>query len=129
MKYCTAVNCMDGRVQRSVLEYMMDRFDTPCVDTITAPGPNGILSRQEDEHAMQSILKCLDVSVNKHDTVGIAVVGHYDCAGNPGNEDYQNTDTRGAVRFLRAKYPERNVIGVYVNDAWQVEEIDISDSE
>jgi len=119
---------MDGRVQRSVLEYLMDRFDVPYVDMITAPGPNGILSRQEDGNAVQAILKCLEVSVNKHDTVGIAVVGHYDCAGNPGDEDHQNTDTRGAMRFLRAKYPDRNVIGLYVNDVWRVEEIDVSDA-
>lgn len=127
MKYCTAVNCMDGRVQRSVLEYMMERFDAPYVDTITAPGPNGILSRQQDRNAVQAILKCLEVSVHKHDTVGIAVVGHYDCAGNPGDKNHQNTDTRAAVCFLRSTYPQRTVIGLYVNDTWRVEEIEVSD--
>jgi len=124
-KFCTAINCMDGRVQRSVLEYMMERFDVPYVDTITAPGPNGVLSRQVDKGAVQAILNCVGVSVNKHNTVGIAVVGHYDCAGNPGDEAHQNADTRDAVRFLRAIYPERNIIGLYVNDQWIAEEIEV----
>ncbi|MFC2082532.1 carbonic anhydrase [Candidatus Bipolaricaulota bacterium] len=126
MKYCTVINCMDGRVQRPVLEHLMDRFDVPYVDTITAPGPNSILSRQEDGNAVQSILKCLEVSVHKHDTVSIAVVGHYDCAGNPGDRDHQNDDTRGAVRFLRDTYPDTPIIGLYVNETGSVEEIDIS---
>ena len=127
MSFCTVINCMDGRVQRSVLEYMMERFDAPYVDTITASGPNGILSRQEDVHAVRAILECLEVSVHKHDTVGIAIVGHYDCGGNPGDEDHQNRDTRSAVRFLQAKYADRDVIGLYVNDTWRVEEIEVSD--
>ncbi len=116
---------MDGRVQRSVLEYMIKRFDVPYVDTITAPGPNGILSKRVDENAVHAILNCVSVSVNKHDTVGIAVVGHYDCAGNPGDEAHQNGDTRDAVRFLRASYPDRNIIGLYVNDQWIAEEIEV----
>lgn len=128
MKYCTVVNCMDGRVQRSVLDYMMDRFDVPYVDTITAPGPNGILHRQMDGAAVRAILSCVDVSVNKHHTVGIAVVGHYDCAGNPGDGEHQNMDTRGAVRSLRSQYPNTPIVGLYVNERWRVEELEVADS-
>lgn len=126
MKYCTAVNCMDGRVQRPVLDYLMERFGVPYVDMITEPGPNGILHRQDDETLVASILGRINVSVNKHHTVGIAVVGHYDCAGNPGDKDHQNTDTGGAVRFLRTKYPDTPVIGLWVGETWSVEEIEIS---
>jgi hypothetical protein len=125
MSFSTVINCMDGRVQRSVLEWMMERFGAPHVDTITAPGPNGILARQHDEMALASILRCVDVSVHKHHTVGIAIVGHYDCAGNPGDEAHQNTDTRAAVRFLRTQYPETPIIGLWVDEAWTVEEIGV----
>ncbi len=126
MNFCTVINCMDGRVQRSVLEYMLDRYDVPYVDTITAPGPNGILARREDETAMASILRCVEVSIHKHHTLGIAVVGHYDCAGNPGDKEHQNADTRSAVHYLRSTYPEQKIVGLWVDDAWTVEEIEIS---
>jgi len=126
MKYCTAVNCMDGRVQLPVLDYLMERFGVPYVDMITEPGPNGILHRQDDETLVASILRRIDVSVDKHHTVGIAVIGHYDCAGNPGDKDHQNIDTRGAVRFLRTKYPETLVIGLWIDETWTVEEIEVS---
>ncbi|MBU1050647.1 hypothetical protein KKG90_11565 [Candidatus Bipolaricaulota bacterium] len=125
-KHCTTENGMDERVQRPVFEYRLDRFDVPCVDTTTAPGPNGVLSKREDESTVKAILKCVDVSVNKHDTFGIAVVGHYDCAGNPGDEARQNADTRHVVRFSRASYSDRNVIGLHVNDQWVVEEIEVA---
>jgi len=125
MNFCTVINCMDGRVQRSVLAYMLDRYGVPYVDTITAPGPNGILARREDETALASILRCVDVSIRKHHTVGIAVVGHYDCAGNPGDKDHQNADTRSAVRHLRSMYPEQKIVGLWVDDTWTVEEIEV----
>ena len=44
MKFCTAVNCMDGRVQLPVISYMMDRFGADCVDVISEPGPNRIIA-------------------------------------------------------------------------------------
>jgi hypothetical protein len=125
MDFCTVINCMDGRVQRSVLEYMLHRYEVPYVDTITAPGPNGILARREDETSLASILRCVEVSIDKHHTVGIAVVGHYDCAGNPGDKEHQNADTRAAVRYLRSKYPDQKIVGLWVDDTWTVEEIEI----
>jgi len=125
MSFCTVVNCMDGRVQEQVLEFMKRRFETDFVDSITEPGPNGILSRQSPAPTVASILSRLDISVGQHHSAGIAVVGHYDCAGNPGDRAKQDADTERAVRFLRTQYPELSVIGLWLGDAWTVEEIDI----
>lgn len=123
MAFCTVIDCMDGRVQRSVFDFMTTRFSVPYVDTITAPGPNGILSRRDDEQAVASLLRCVEVSIQKHNTVGIAVVGHHDCAGNPGDRRHQDADTREAVLFLRTKYPETPIIGLWVDGSMTVEEI------
>lgn len=125
MSFCTVIDCMDGRVQRSVFDYMTARFKVPYVDTITAPGPNGILSRRDNEQTVESLLRCVNVSIQKHNTVGIAVVGHHDCAGNPGDRAYQDADTREAVRYLRKRYPEIPIIGLWVDGSLAVEEIDI----
>ena len=128
MSFCTSINCIDGRVQQPALDYLTKRYRVTYVDTVTEPGPNGILSRQDDPELIASMLHCVDVSVTKHKSVAIAVIGHYDCAGNPGDEEHQNTDTRGAVRFLQAKYPDTPVIGVYIDESWTAEEIEVSDS-
>jgi len=126
MSFCTSINCIDGRVQQPALDYLTQRYGVQYVDTVTEPGPNGILKRQDDPALIDSMLRCVDVSVKKHQSVAIAVIGHYDCHGNPGDEDHQNTDTRGAVRFLRAKYPDTLVIGVYIDETWTAEEIEVS---
>ena len=127
MSYCTSINCIDGRVQQPALDYLTKRYGVLYVDTVTESGPNGILNRRDDPALIKSLLRCIDISVSKHKSVAIAVIGHYDCAGNPGDEDHQNEDTRGAVRFLCAKYPDTPVIGVYIDELWTAREIEVSD--
>ena len=87
MKFCTAVTCMDGRIQLPVIEYLQKRFNTKYVDSITEPGPNLILSKQTDSYLVESILTRLKISVEKHKSVGVAIVGHHDCAGNPAKKE------------------------------------------
>jgi len=127
MSFCTAINCMDGRVQLPVIEYLMKRFDARWVDEITEPGPNGILARGNDEILVGSIMSRLAISVEKHGSSGIAVVGHHDCAGNPGGRDKQDADTRAAVAFVRRAYPDLPAIGLWLGDDWRVVEIDAGD--
>jgi carbonic anhydrase len=127
MSFCTSINCIDGRVQQPALDYLTQRYGVQYVDTVTETGPNGILNRQDEPALIESMLRCIDVSVSKHKSMAIAVIGHHDCAGNPGDENHQNTDTRGAVRFLRSKYPDTPVIGVYIDESWTAREIEVSD--
>ncbi|RMI03503.1 MAG: hypothetical protein D6681_09820 [Calditrichaeota bacterium] len=121
MRFCTVINCMDGRVQLPVMEYLQRRFDALYVDSITEAGPNRILAEQQD--AVESILERLKISVNKHHSVGIAVVGHHDCAGNPAPKEQQEVHIRRAVRFLKERFEGIQVIGLWVDENWKVQEI------
>ena len=123
MKFCTAVNCMDGRVQIPVVNYLKERFGVEYVDMITEPGPNGILAAQEKSALVQSVLDRIDISVNKHGSKHIAVIGHHDCAGNPVDKNRQERDTRKAVEFLQGKFAGIEVIGLWVGPDWTVSEI------
>jgi carbonic anhydrase len=123
MSFCTVINCMDGRVQLPVIEYLRERFEVDYVDTITEPGPNRILAAQDNRALVQSILERLKISVEKHNSAGIAVVGHEDCAGNPAPYDEQRTHTEEAVRFLRDQYEDVEVIGLWVDGSWEVHEV------
>ena len=40
MSFCTAINCMDGRVQLPVIRFLQERFKVDYVDVISEPGPN-----------------------------------------------------------------------------------------
>jgi hypothetical protein len=122
----TVINCMDGRTQLPLNEWMRDEFGVDYVDTITEPGPNGILAKGEGP-LTDSIRKRVDISVNGHGSNVIALVGHYDCAGNPGPRDMQEDHVMKGIETIRSwNYPVR-VIGIWVGDDWKV--IKITDSQ
>jgi len=124
MSFCTAINCMDGRVQTPVIEFLRKRFAAAYVDAITEPGPNAILARNEDADTVASILRRTRISVAQHGSAGIAVVGHDDCAGNPVGRDEQDAQTRAAVALIRREFPDVTVIGLWVDAEWRVSALD-----
>ena len=121
--FCTAINCMDGRVQTPVIAFLRQRFNADYVDMITEPGPNGILAAGEDAATVESILRRVLLSVEKHGSVGVAVVGHHDCAGNPGPKDEQLAQVRKAKALLREYFQNPIVIGLWVDVDWQAHEV------
>ncbi|APF20807.1 hypothetical protein Calab_1082 [Caldithrix abyssi DSM 13497] len=123
MRFCTVINCMDGRVQLPVIQYLQNRFNCEYVDVISEPGPNRILAEQTDSTLIASILSRLTISVDKHQSRQIAVVGHHDCAGNPVSKETQLEHLHKAVQFIARRYPEHTVIGLWVDENWRVEEV------
>ena len=120
MKFITAINCMDGRVQLPAIRYLQNKFDAKYVDMLTEPGPNKILSDQSNGELIQSLLNRIDISVNKHGSTVIAVVGHHDCAGNPSSKSDQIEQNRKAIQFLEKSYPDVQYFNLWVNDKWEV---------
>ena len=114
---------MDGRVQIPVIEYLKDKFNAKFVDSITEPGPNYILAAESDFSLLQSIHTRLDISVDKHKSEAIAIVGHHDCAGNPRPKEEQLEHIQKSMAWLKSKYPSVEVIGLWVDDSWEVNEV------
>jgi len=123
MKFCTAITCMDGRIQLPVITYLQKRFNAKYVDSITEPGPNLILSKQTDFYLVESILTRLKISVEKHHSVGIAIVGHFDCAGSIASNEEQLQHIHEAVKFIRQSFSHLEVIGLWVDENWNVTEV------
>ena len=120
MSFCTVINCMDGRTQLPVNEFLRKEFDVEYVDTITEPGPVRILAEDQSSFLADSILNRIDVSINKHKSIAIAVVTHYDCAGNPVDKEKQFEQLKLAIKFLKEKYPKTELLGLWVDSAWEV---------
>ncbi len=123
MKFCTAITCMDGRIQLPVIKYLQKRFSAKYVDLITEPGVNRILAEQQDVNLIESILTRLSISVEKHNSIGAAVVGHYDCAGNPTSKEEQFLQIEKSIRLIRQQYIELEIIGLWIDEKWKVNEI------
>ncbi len=121
--FCTAINCMDGRIQLSVINYLQQHFNVPHVDMITEPGPNKILAEQTDKAIVESIQHRLDISIKKHQSCGIAIVGHEDCGGNPAGKSKQLEQLVAARCFLRETYPDIPSIAIWVELTGNVEQL------
>jgi len=123
MSFCTVINCIDGRIQLPVIKYLQNRFKVTNVDNITEAGVNRVISEQKDEILIQSILRKVNISIEKHHSIGLAISGHYDCAGNPASKDEQIIHIQNAVRILKQHYNGLEIIGLWVDKDWEVHEV------
>ncbi|MCP4364121.1 MAG: hypothetical protein GY800_02330 [Planctomycetes bacterium] len=119
--FCTAINCIDGRVQRPVFDYMKNECDTTYVDMITAPGPDKVVSNQEEMN--KHIRSGVSISVEKHASSVVAIVGHHDCAGNPISKEKHWEDIRNSVSEIQSWSLPVKVMGLWVNENWEVESV------
>ena len=122
-KFVTAINCMDGRVQLPVIVWMKKHATADYVDMITEPGPNKILSENTEFDLIQSVRKRVEISVVKHASTKIAIIGHFDCAGNPVDKDTQLDQLKKAVQTIQSWGFQIPVIGLWVDDHWTVYQI------
>jgi len=116
-EFATAINCIDGRAQNPVIEYMQNSFSVDYVDMITEPGPNKILSEGKEVDTIEYLRKKVEISVEKHNSKLIAVVAHYDCAGNPESENMQKEHLRKSVNIITSwRFPVKKIIALWLDE-------------
>ncbi len=120
--FVCAINCMDGRVQVPVIRFLSQLTGADYVDMVTEPGPVRILSEGKPEETEQ-IKKRVAISVQKHQSRLVAVVAHYDCAGNPVNKEQQLIQLQRAIEEIKNWHFPVEVIGLWVDENWQVSQI------
>ncbi|QKY71381.1 carbonic anhydrase [Lentibacillus sp. CBA3610] len=120
--FATAINCMDGRVQLPVIEWMKEKFSVQYIDMITEAGPNKLLL-EGTEQEIQSIKSRVQVSHEAHGSGVIAIVGHHGCAGNPVSKEEKWTQIKKSVETINTWGLSLKVLGLYVNENWEVETV------
>ncbi len=123
LTFCTAINCIDGRVQLPVIKYLQKYFSVDYVDTITEAVPSLILAKQKNPGLVDSIMKRLRISVEKHYSKGIAIVAHHDCAGGPVPDNEQILHIKEATKFLNQQFKQLETIGLWVDDNWKIKTV------
>ncbi len=116
--FATALNCMDGRTQEPVIDLIKKDASVTFVDMITFPGIDGFLASASEEELTQ-ILKMINISVEKHGSKHLYIVGHYDCAGNPVSEEEHKNHISQAVRRLKQLFPNLTIKGLWVGQDWK----------
>ncbi len=123
MSFCRAINCIDGRVQLPVIEYLMDRFGVQYVDSVTEAGPVTRLSGSPGSSVSASLYRRVEFSIRVHRSRKLAIVAHHDCAGNNVSDHRQHEQLRSCVQALARRYPQMTILGLWVDANWNVEEV------
>ena len=110
-----AINCIDGRAQTPVTEWVKFHMGVQYVDMITEPGADGALAKEEQEKTAQ-IHKALRLAIGAHHPGIIAVCGHFDCVANPVSNEEHLEDIRRSVIIVSGWVPEIRVVGLFVNE-------------
>ena len=120
--FCTAVTCIDGRVQLPVIHYLTRRFHVEFVDIVSDTGPVGALVHDPNSERAGSMYRRTDVSIDAHTSQGLAIVAHHDCAGNRRPFEGHIEDLRRSAATLRLRYPGFPVLALWVGSDWTVEQ-------
>lgn len=128
-KFFTVVGCIDGRVQKPLMEFGQKKFEAEFPDTITGPGIVKTIAHNPTPEFLEDLKSKIDISVEKHGSRGIIVDGHEECAGNVVSEEDHIRDIQDSVEVIRDMVPGSvYVVGVWVkrsseSDEWLVEEV------
>lgn len=114
----TCLNCMDGRTQLPVINWIRKKYQIAFVDVITEAGMDWALASKD---SINEILRSINISIKINKSTIIFVVGHYDCRGNPVNKEAHCEHIAKALKRLKEYFPKIKIVGLWVNRRWQVE--------
>lgn len=117
--FACAINCMDGRVQQPVADYLKKHCCVDYADAITEPGPCKILAENLDSAVVADIQKRIDISVNKHNSKVIAIVAHPECAGNPVDKNHQVEHLYLAYKKVKSFGFKADILLLWVENDWK----------
>src|SRR5262245_33591863 len=117
----TAINCMDGRVQTPVADWVKTHHAVNWVDMITEAGADGVLAHGADQ-AIESIRRRVLVSVQAHGSRVVAIAGHEGCAGNAVSREQHYADIQRAMGVVAGWGLPIQIVGLFVSE-WGVVEV------
>ena len=121
-RFGTAINCIDGRVQEPVVKWLRERYYLDYVDAITEPGADKVLALGPAEEVARLREKAR-ISIARHGSSVIAVVGHHECAASPGSREAHLAQIRQALHVVRLWGFATTVEALWVNEMREVEPV------
>jgi carbonic anhydrase len=118
--FSTSISCMDGRIQIPLNEWIKRKYSVDYVDTITEPGIEKKIVEKID---FEQIKTKVEISIFKHKSESIIISAHHDCAGNPVSKEEHIAQIKKSIDIIQSWNFPVKVIGVWVDDLWQVQQI------
>lgn len=118
-KRAVCLNCIDGRIQLPVIQWIKDNYGMDYVDMVTEPGIDGLLS--DEANSIDGINRKIGISIEKNDASIIFIAAHHDCRGNPVSEAEHKEQVLLSRDRLKKVFLGVEVEGLWVNSEWNVE--------
>jgi hypothetical protein len=122
-KFATVINCIDGRTQLPVINYMKSQYNVEYVDLITEPGPVKAIAEPRNAFQVYSIQQRMLLSQEKHGSQHLGVVAHHDCLTNPVERAKQLEQLGQSLDYIRLWGFRGAVVGLWVDENWEVQEV------
>lgn len=113
------LNCIDGRVQLPVINWIKEKYKVDFVDMITEPGMDGAISKEKS--SLDEIIRKTKISIEVNSAKTIVIVGHHDCRGNPISEPEHKQQIKESVKKIKEVYVNLNTIGIWVSEQSEIE--------
>lgn len=115
--YSIAINCVDGRVQTPVLEWMKRHTRGELVHCVTEPGPDAALADGDAADRIEPIVRLLTEGTSVD---AVAVAAHHDCLGNPVDQETHREQVRRAAEAVASWGLADRVLALWVDRDWAV---------
>lgn len=121
-KFGTMLNCMDGRTQEPVINWIKDKYKLDVIDAPNPAGPTNMILNGSEEiknHYKEEVL----ISVNGHNSRHVVIVAHQECAANPISDEEQIEQIKKACESVKKEWniPE----GVHIIGLWLTKKTDL----
>jgi len=122
-KFGIVINCIDGRVQEAVPQWLKERFNLDYIDVITEPGVDGLLASEETD-VIEQLKAKVQRSIKAHSSNVLAIVGHHDCLANKASKERHLEQIKQAMEIVWKWNLAVTIVGLWVNEDWQVEPVE-----
>ncbi len=116
-KFATSVSCMDGRIQIPLAQWIKENYSVDYVDAITEPGVDKNITK---DSVTESVKIKSRISIHVHKSELVVFSGHYNCAANPVSDEEHIEFIKKGVNVISSWNLGVKVIGVWVDDSWNV---------
>ena len=117
--FAASIQCIDGRVQAPISEWIRSEHGVDYVDVITEPGCDLALSERD----RPDIRSKVEISVRAHGSELVFVSGHHGCAANPCGGPEHEEQVRASVERVRGWGLPVRVEGLWVGSDWSVRRV------
>ena len=114
-RFATAINCIDGRAQGPVTDWLRLHFNVDYVDMITEPGADKCLVHGPAE-VIEAIERKVKLVLKVRGTKLLAVAAHHDCLANPVSKEEHSELIIQGIKVVASWGISERIVGLYVNE-------------